>query len=290
LNLGPEYADQNLCYIGVETLPPEGKMAAKKPKEDKAKKPKKSAKSGPKAISSEFGFRAYLDKSKDLGTSLLLVIPLFVVYQIGVLATGGVRNGVDFLSDVMWLISDGQTLNYLGINVVILLAFIGLTLYLRRKGHFSPGVFPYVLAESAIYAMFLGTAILQTMSWLGMGKLLAAGSGAEYGLIASIVLSLGAGVYEETVFRLIGMGGLFTLGTKAFNMPAWMSAVFAVILSSLVFSGIHYIGSLGDAFTLGSFMFRFFAGVILAVIFYLRGFAVAVYTHAIYDIIVMVFR
>jgi len=73
-------------------------------------------------------------------------------------------------------------------------------------------------------------------------------------------------------------------------MPAWMSAVFAVILSSLVFSGIHYIGSLGDAFTLGSFMFRFFAGVILAVIFYLRGFAVAVYTHAIYDIIVMVFR
>lgn len=265
-------------------------MAAKKPKAEKTKKAKTGATSGPKAVTAEFGFRAYLDKSKDLGTSLLLVIPLFVVYQIGVLATGGVRNGVDFLSDAMWLVSDGEVLKYLGINVVILLAFIGLTLYLRRKGRFSPGVFPYVVAESAIYAMLLGTVILQTMSWLGMGKLLAAGSGAEYGLIASIVLSLGAGVYEETVFRLIGMGGLFALGTKAFNMPAWMSAVCAVVLSSLVFSGIHYIGSLGDTFMLGSFMFRFFAGVILAVIFYLRGFAVAVYTHAIYDIIVMVFR
>ena len=262
------------------------------------KSPAKSAKSkktkAPKAVESArsdwFGLRDYLERSRDLGTGLILVIPLFVLYQIGVLSTGGVRNGVDFLSDVMWFVSNGEMLKYIGINVAILLGFLGLTFYLRRKGTFHPSVFPYVVAESAFYAMFLGTGVVQLMSSLGMGKLLAAGSGAEYGLLTSLVLSLGAGVYEETVFRLIGMGGLFALGTRAFNMPKWMGAVFAVILSSLVFSGIHYVGSLGDAFTLGSFMFRFFAGVILAVIFYLRGFAVAVYTHAIYDIIVMVFR
>ena len=111
--------------------------------------------------------------------------------------------------------------------------------------------------------------------------------------IQKIVLSLGArALYEETVFRLLGVGGMFWALGKVFKerWPRWARALAAVLLTSFVFSAIHYIGALGDAFTLGSFLFRFFAGVLLAVLFYLRGFAVAVYTHAIYDIIVMVFR
>lgn len=264
----------------------EKKTNSKPAKGGKSKAPDTVGRAGPR----QGGFKDYLAKSRDLGTSLILVIPLFVLYQIGVLSTGGVRNGVDFLSDVMWFVSNGEMLKYIGINVAILLGFLGLTLYLRRKGRFNPGVFPYVVAESAVYAMFMGTLVVQLMTSLGMSKLLATGAAAEYGLLTSLVLSLGAGVYEETVFRLVGMGGLFALGTRVFNMPKWMGAVFAVVLSSVVFSGIHYVGALGDTFALGSFVFRFFAGAILAVIFYLRGFAVAVYTHAIYDIIVMVFR
>lgn len=271
--------------------PKAAKKTSAKGESSKPTGPKASGRKDTKRASADaHGFRAYLEHSRELGTSLILVIPLFVLYQVGVLSTGGVRNGVDFLSDVMWLLSKGNLVNYLGINVAILVGFLGLVFYLRHKGQFHPRVFPYVVAESSLYAMFLGTAVVQLMSTLGMGKLLASGSGGDFGVLASFALSLGAGVYEETVFRLIGMSGLFALGTRVFNMPRWMGAVFAVILSSLVFSGIHYVGSLGDAFTLGSFMFRFFAGVILAVIFYLRGFAVAVYTHAIYDIIVMVFR
>lgn len=236
------------------------------------------------------GFKDYIEASRDLGTSFVLIIPLFILYQIGVLTTGGIRNGVDFISDAMWMASSGSLLQYLGINVVMLAAFIGAVFYLRKSGNFNPKIWPYVVAESSIYAMFLGTAVIQVMSTLGLGTFLASGSGGDYGIITSIVLSLGAGLYEETVFRLIGMGGLFLVGVRAFGMPKWLSAVIAVVLSSLIFSSIHYIGALSDTFALGSFLFRFFAGVILAAIFYLRGFAVAVYTHAIYDIIVMVFR
>jgi membrane protease YdiL (CAAX protease family) len=119
---------------------------------------------------------------------------------------------------------------------------------------------------------------------------LATGSEGEWGIITKVVLSLGAGIYEETVFRLIGMGGLYWLARKVMDIPSWMAAIAALLISSFVFSAIHYVGPLGDAFTMGSFLFRFFAGILLAAIFYLRGFAVAVYTHAIYDIIVMVFR
>jgi membrane protease YdiL (CAAX protease family) len=259
-----------------------------KPQKPATKKP--AAKKSAKATSKSGRFGTYFEESKDLGTSLILVMPLFVIYQIGILMTGGVRNGVDFVSDLMWLVSDGSLGIYLGINAAILAGF-GITLaVLRNKGSWHPGLFPFIVLESTVYAMFLGTAVLQLMATLGLSPLLAAGSEGEYNLITKVVLSLGAGIYEETVFRLILMGGMFWVARKVMDIPAWMAAIAAVLLSSFIFSAIHYVGPLGDAFTLGSFLFRFFAGILLAAIFYLRGFAVAVYTHAIYDIIVMVFR
>lgn len=265
--------------------------SAKKPAAPKPAKKPATKKPSAKPSSKKAGrFGTYFDESKDLGTSLILVMPLFVIYQIGILMTGGVRNGVDFVSDLMWLLSDGSLGIYLGINLAILAGF-GITLaVLRNKGTWHPGLFPFIVLESTVYAMFLGTAVLQLMATLGLSPLLATGSEGEYGLITKVVLSLGAGIYEETVFRLILMGGMFWVARKVMDIPAWMAAIAAVLLSSFIFSAIHYVGPLGDVFTLGSFLFRFFAGILLAAIFYLRGFAVAVYTHAIYDIIVMVFR
>ena len=103
------------------------------------------------------------------------------------------------------------------------------------------------------------------------------------------MLSIGAGLYEETVFRLVLMGGGFYALTRWAKLGPWAAAGIALLASSFIFSAVHYIGPLGDAFEIGSFLFRFFAGVVLAAIFYVRGFAIAVYTHAIYDIIVMLF-
>jgi len=238
---------------------------------------------------SSFTLKQYYEDSRDLFTSIVLVIPLFIIYQIGVLTTGGVRNGVDFVSDLMWLAADNSLWGYLGINVGIRVAFfVGLFL-LREKGTFKPKIWPWVVAESTIYALLLGTGVIFLMSSLGLDALLSTG-GDGGGVLTSIVLSLGAGLYEEIVFRLILMGGMFWVGTNVAKLPTWVAALGALILSSLIFSGIHYVGSMGDTFALGSFVFRFFAGVLLAGIFYLRGFAVAVYTHAIYDIIVMVFH
>lgn len=233
---------------------------------------------------------SYMEDSRDLFGSLILVLPLFVLYQVGVLMTGGVRNGVDFITDAMWALAGGSLGYYLLINLGILAAFIGGIAYLREAGTFRPKLFPWVIAESTVYASLLGTGVVLMMSSLGLDVLLSTGGGGEYGLLTKIVLSVGAGLYEETVFRLMLMGGLFLAGVKWLKLANWVSAVAAVIVSSLIFSGVHYVGNLADAFTLGSFFFRFFAGVLLAGIFYLRGFAVAVYTHAIYDIIVMVFH
>jgi len=246
------------------------------------------AKKNTAVVETTSGFRQYLEDSRDLMTSIVLVLPLFVFYQVGVLAAGGIRNGVDFVSAGMWALA-GQNLSiYLGINAGILLVLLGVIAYLRHRGTFRPQIFPYVIAESTVYAFFFGGAVIQLMTWLGFGGLLASGASGELDFVQKIVLSVGAGFYEELVFRLIGMGGIYLALTRfARDVPTWVSALIAVVISSFVFSAIHHVGALGDPFTLGVFMFRFFAGALLALIFYLRGFAVAVYTHAIYDIIVM---
>ncbi len=244
------------------------------------------------AVESQSWWRDYLSSTRDLTTSLVLVLPLFVLYQVGILASDGIKNGVDFITPKLWMLSGGERLNYLGLNLLILVVFVGVLFGLRRREAFRPKLLAPVLAESVVYAIFSGGAVLQLMSALGLQALLASGAGGgEFGLVQKLVLSLGAGFYEELVFRLFLMGGLYGALTRwAKDIPVWVSAGIAVVFSSLVFSAIHHFGALGDPFTLGVFLFRFFAGVLLALIFYLRGFAVAVYTHAIYDIIVMVFR
>lgn len=247
------------------------------------------AKAKTKSKRSSMTFKQYLEDSRDLFTSMVLVLPLFVAYQIGVLLTGGVRNGVDFMSDLLWAAAGHELLTYLGINLGVLIAFAAGTWYLRDRGHFKPEIWPWVIGESTLYAMVFGSAVIGLMSSLGLDVLLSTG-GQGYGVFSSLVLSIGAGLYEEIVFRLILMGGLFHAASRWAKLPVWLAAIGAVLISSFIFSGVHYIGALGDAFTLGSFLFRFFAGILLAAIFYLRGFAVAVYTHAIYDIIVMVFH
>lgn len=246
----------------------------------------------PQPVSTTSGpglLRSYLEHSKDLFTSMILVLPLFILYQVGVMATGGVRNGVDFVTDVMWWASGEQLSFYMLINLVLLLAFGVAIFLLRHRGTFHPKTWPVVMLESTVYALCLGGAVIKLMSTFGMSSLLASGS-KGYGVFDAFILSLGAGLYEEIVFRLVGVGLTYWGLQKIGRLPSWANAAVAVFVSSVVFSAIHHIGALGDSFTVGVFMFRFFAGVLLAVIFYLRGFAVAVYTHAIYDIIVMVFK
>jgi hypothetical protein len=60
------------------------------------------------------------------------------------------------------------------------------------------------------------------------------------------------------------------------------------VVAAAVFSGWHYIGSLGDSFDMTSFVFRWVCGLVFTVIYWFRGFAPAVWTHALYDVWVLV--
>ncbi len=230
----------------------------------------------------------YFQDSRNLLNSLILVVPLFVIYQIGVLTTGGVQNGVDFVTGFLrFTVFEGNTLHYVFFNFGVLGA-LGLTAWaLSKKDRFNPKILGFVILESTLYGFVLGGVIGTMLQSVGITSSLAVGE--ALGPMDNFVLSLGAGLYEELVFRLILLGGSVWLIKNVAKIESVWAVIGAVVVTSLIFSGIHYTGSMADDFTLYSFAFRFVAGAIFAGLFWARGFAVAVYTHAIYDVFVLVF-
>ena len=96
---------------------------------------------------------------------------------------------------------------------------------------------------------------------------------------------LGAGVYEEALFRL-ALVPCFFGALRLLQTPTVLASSLAVTASALLFSLAHHAGSPGEAFTWFAFIFRWLAGVYFAWVFVVRGFGVAVGTHSAYDMLV----
>jgi membrane protease YdiL (CAAX protease family) len=133
-----------------------------------------------------------------------------------------------------------------------------------------------VLLESAAYAFLVAWGVGRLVARLGLGGLEGQGVGAE------LVASAGAGLHEELVFRAGLFAGLAWLLSR--RLSTAVSLVVAGLVSSALFSAVHYVGPLGDRFALGSFAFRLFCGLVFTVIYRVRGFALAAWTHALYDV------
>ncbi len=219
----------------------------------------------------------------DLRVSLVLVLPLLVAYQLGLLLIDfRTINGVDFLTRL--LLPAVGLKGFVIFNLALIAVSIVTVSRLRQERDERPlALFAPVVLESAVYAALLGTAILFVMR----RAYVLGGAGAAGGdLLQAIVLSIGAGVNEELVFRLAllpatayGLAGLF-------GFKDGTAVAVAAVLTSALFSAAHYVGPFGDPFGIESFVYRFLAGLVFAALFRYRSLAVAVYTHAIYDVLV----
>jgi membrane protease YdiL (CAAX protease family) len=230
---------------------------------------------------------------RNLLTSLVLVFPLFLIYQIGVLFTLPVLNGADFLTVFLFRNLGLSTGSYLAYTFAVAVAFTIAVVVLRHKQRFDPHLIVRVLLESAIYALTMGTFIVFVMTRaLGISPQMAGGGGfvAQQGFGTRIVMSLGAGVYEETVFRLGILTGLTLLFDRVIGMRPWIGFLLALLLQAVLFSAMHHIPPYGDPLHAGIFTFRVLAGLCFGLLFWYRGFAVAVYTHALYDLYVFLVR
>jgi membrane protease YdiL (CAAX protease family) len=111
------------------------------------------------------------------------------------------------------------------------------------------------------------------------------------GLLANVVTGIGAGIYEELVFRLILIIALMVLFQDIFQLGRKISIILSVFISAALFGAYHHIVYLGGQFIQSSpfnwaeFGFRTIAGIYFAVLFAIRGFGITAGAHAFYDII-----
>ena len=96
---------------------------------------------------------------------------------------------------------------------------------------------------------------------------------------------MGAGIYDEALFRLLLFTGLLRL-LRLVRAPTGVAAGFAALASAAFFSAAHHVGPFGEAFDSTVFLFRLLAGLYFALLYQLRGFGIAVGAHACYDVLV----
>ncbi|MQA89575.1 MAG: CPBP family intramembrane metalloprotease [Gemmatimonas sp.] len=237
--------------------------------------------------------RRYLSLTRSHSYSLLFALPLLAFYEAGAIyiaqAEGSnLRNGADVM--LRAVLSIGGLRETAALTLVVI-AVSTVLVFLERRRRAVPLRLPNFLgmaAESLLYAAILGIVVGTATQWLlnGIPIAFAAGSFTEMSQSEALVLSLGAGLYEEIVFRVIVVGGLFGV-FRTSGLESTRAGAFSVILAALIFSGFHYIGAYGDVWAIPSFLFRFLAGIAFSVLFLLRGFGITAWTHALYDVLLV---
>jgi membrane protease YdiL (CAAX protease family) len=232
----------------------------------------------------------YYADSRSPRYAILFAAPLLLAYEISAWLLSspgapGVRNGADVLLKSLFVQAIGRN----GVAAFeALLIVLGLALvardWRRHPGPLRWRVFPLMLIESVMLAVIVGFLLRYATATLLHFVMLATPSG--LGTPTQLMVSLGAGIYEELLFRVILVGVLSLIATRVFGWGARGAGLFAVLLSALVFSAFHYLGAYGDTLRVASFLFRFLAGLVFSTLYLLRGFGITAWTHALYDVIV----
>ena len=229
---------------------------------------------------------SYFIQTKSSFYSFLFTIPLFIIYEIGIIFLSKddiivVRNGADFLMRA--ILESFGIFGLYGLGAIFLIGFIVTYVFLLGDKDSSDIKTEYLFImvfESVIWAILLYILLSKFMVLLmiPIGKV----------VLQQVILAVGAGIYEEFLFRVLLISGLSSIIVFVFLWEERGANIAALIIAAAIFSGFHFMGEYGDYFTMELFLLRFFAGIILGILYYARGFGITAYAHSIYDLIVLI--
>ena len=239
----------------------------------------------------------YYEHSRSPLVSLAFVFPLVVLYEVGtqmqeavILREAAPRHVIAFTLMQQFFALFGATGRHLPA-----LAIVGILIAWHMARRDSWNIRWPALGAMAVEGAVLCLPLLimgVALSYVMRDLPLAAGLGDPSSLAAAsappkdlLILCLGAGIYEELVFRLILLTLLGMVLKDLLLFPPTLTAVVAVLLSAVAFSAYHYLAP--EPFAWRTFAFRTLAGIYFGVLFLLRGFGVTAATHAAYDILVL---
>ena len=229
---------------------------------------------------------SYLLKSRTSFYSFLFTLPLFFLYEVNILFLSWddilvVRNGADFL--MRNILESFDIYGLYGLGLVFFLGLLVTYIFFIKEDQQQEVNVNYLfimLAESIMWSVVLYFLLFKFMVLLmnPVGKT----------ILQQVTLAIGAGIYEEFLFRVLLIAGLSGILGFVFMWDKTFKNIIAVVLSGGIFSAFHFMGEYGDFFSMELFLIRFFAGLILGVLYMYRGFGITAYTHSIYDLIVLI--
>ena len=229
---------------------------------------------------------SYLLKSRTSFYSFLFTLPLFFLYEFNILFLSWddilvVRHGADFL--MRNILESFDIYGLYGLGLVFFLGLLVTYIFFIKENQqqeVNVNFLFIMLAESMLWSVVLYFLLFKFMVLLmnPVGKT----------ILQQVTLAIGAGIYEEFLFRVLLIAGLSGILGFVFMWDKTFKNIIAVVLSAGIFSAFHFMGEYGDFFSMELFLIRFFAGLILGVLYMYRGFGITAYTHSIYDLIVLI--
>jgi hypothetical protein len=234
---------------------------------------------------------SYLPATRHPWPCLLFVLPMLIAYEACVVLFGGthpeaLRNGAD-----NWLRGcfDAIGLKHFWIPPLILIVVFALWSYLKRaeKAGDLVGTLAGMGIESVTFALGLwgvSRALAPLMKSVGVELDVAATEAQPTGL-QHVIPYIGAGIYEEALFRLV-LFSVFMWMFRRMELAGLLSFALAAVASATLFATAHIIGQNGEQYSNYKFVFRLVAGLYFAALFQYRGFGIAVGAHSCYNLMV----
>src|SRR5262249_13163217 len=160
-----------------------------------------------------------------------------------------IRNAADPVTTELRTLANQSLPSYILLTLAVGAAFVVVLATLGRGKAFQAKRFGLLGLEAALYAVLMRLAGAYVAGSLRLANGVESG-----GLFSSIVLSLGAGFYEEIAFRV----GLFGLGAAVLRKIIiagpwrWALVIAWAVGCACVFSAWHYVGGLGEHFDVAS--------------------------------------
>ncbi|MEX0774851.1 MAG: CPBP family intramembrane glutamic endopeptidase [Phycisphaeraceae bacterium] len=241
----------------------------------------------------------YFGRSQLPLQSLFFLLPLVVLYEVGTLiyATDYQHGTTLYIQARLWLLGFFQWFGVSGFllpGLIVVAALVGWHIARKDRWELEPKLYLIMLIESAALAVPL-LFFMSVMSrhpapaaYAIDGLQLTLGAGQVSPWQAQAVFAIGAGIYEELLFRLVAIALLHFLLVDVLAVPDIWGSLAAIAISSVAFALYHFSGNRDFAWT--PFFLYTAAGVYLACVYVLRGIGIAAGTHAVYDILVIVVR
>ena len=225
---------------------------------------------------------AYLQESQRPLTILAFLLPFIALHEVG---SRLFHIEVGAVTLLRLLIANFGIYGRSVPAILVILTLLLWHLLARDTWRVRLNTLVGMAAESLIFALPIFAISLICQQFLPLTSLPLTTVISKQSLLSLWSLSLGAGVYEELLFRLYLCGSIGLICRYLFGATPRTSTIVAVLLSSILFSLYHYLGR--EPFGLFSFVFRTLAGIYFAGLFSARGFGITAGSHALYDVIVV---